>query len=181
MPTSFIPPLRHSSPTPSSLCQLTLRSVVRIPPIDREIMLLLAHRILQTRPLLDGLQPLPESSPGGLVAISLSLNRKPKTLFVMIKDPQTQLGPQCQQWYLNSKSTSMNYSPPKAQRRNRSNLAPALERTAPPHPSPQQILSTWPGILPSGCQPFLIAHGLELQEPMERWDDSTRAEVRPDA
>ena len=134
--------LRHCSSRSGGLRQLTLRSIFRIPVVDRQVMLLLAHRVLQTRPLLDGLQPLPEPGPGVLISARLSLSREPKPLLEVVENPQTQLSRKCQRIILVLPQAMEEDSPPKVRQRSRSDSVLPQERKGLLRPSPPQTPST---------------------------------------
>ena len=80
---------RHTPPCPRCLRQLTLRPILRIPRINRQVVLLLRHRLPDTLPPLHRLDPHAPPLPDALILASLPLLRNPQpTVLKMVKDPQ---------------------------------------------------------------------------------------------
>lgn len=81
--------LRHTSALSRCLGQFRLSLVIGITLIDRQIMLLVTHSVLDTGSLLNCSQPLPPTSPDGFIFTSLPSIRHTKASFEVVKYPQT--------------------------------------------------------------------------------------------
>lgn len=80
--------LWNSPTSPNRLCSFTLRPILRIPLINRQIMFPLTHRLLNTLPLFHSLHPRPPPPPHLFILPSFSFVRHPQPALEVIKHPQ---------------------------------------------------------------------------------------------
>lgn len=157
--------LRNSPSSSCSFSQLTLRRIIRIPFINRQIEPSLTRRLLDTIPPLNSHQPLPPSIPNALIFSSLPFSRNSQSpLLELVEYPQP-------------------YRPRRQHEIRKPNLPSEEERAIGVHfLSPFfQMVQKFPsdGINTTGTSTCTLAT-LKLEKPVKRRDNPRTNIVDPD-
>lgn len=152
---------RHTPPLPRSLGHFTLRRIICISLINRQIILRLTRRVPDTRPLLNSSLPSPQTSPNLLILPTFAFGRNPRSALEVVEDPQP-------------------HDPRRDDEIDQTRLRAEEKRPRGMHLG-RELLELVEELSAHFGKTFSITRGLKLQKPVPRGDDSRGAEVRPNA
>lgn len=150
---------RHAPPLPRSLRHLALRRIIRIPLINRQIILRLTCRISNTRPLLHRSLPSPQTSPNPLISASLAFLRNPRATLEVVENPQP-------------------HDPRRNNEIDQTRLRAQKEWAGGMH-FRRELLQLVKELPMHFRKSLSITSRLKLQKPMPRRNNPGRAEIRP--